>query len=120
MSRAFPERSHRRIPLYHQLADWLMAGILAAGEFAAGDRIPSEPQLARTFGIGRPTVRQATDLLIRRRRLERRRGSGTFVVEPPEQVDLFSLAGTMASFQRGGVDVRRALLKRPRIVRVGR
>jgi GntR family transcriptional regulator len=106
------------VPLYHQLADWLMAGI-RTGEFLAGDRIPSEPELARTFGIGRPTVRQATDLLIRRRRLERRRGSGTFVVEPPEQVDLFSLAGTMASFQRGGVDVRTRLVKRPRIVRVG-
>jgi len=105
------------IPLYHQLADWLLAGI-RAGDFPAGDRIPSEPELARTFGIGRPTVRQATDLLIRRRRLERRRGSGTFVVEPPEQVDLFSLAGTMASFQRKGIDVRTRLLKRPRIVRV--
>jgi GntR family transcriptional regulator len=106
------------IPLYHQLADWLLAGI-RAGEFAAGSRIPSEPELARTFGIGRPTVRQATELLIRRRRLERRRGSGTFVVEPPEQVDLFSLTGTMASFRRGGIDVRTRLLKRPRIVRVG-
>jgi GntR family transcriptional regulator len=106
------------IPLYHQLADWLLAGI-RGGEFSAGDRIPSEPELARTFGIGRPTVRQATELLIRRRRLERRRGSGTFVVEPPEQVDLFSLAGTMASFQRGGADVRTRLLERPRIVQVG-
>ena len=35
------------------------------------------------------------------------------------QVDLFSLAGTMASFQRGGIDVRTRLLKRPRVVRVG-
>ncbi len=106
------------IPLYHQLADWLLAG-MRAGEFLVGDRIPSEPELARTFGIGRPTVRQATELLIRGRRLVRRRGSGTFVVEPPEQVDLFSLAGTLASFKRGGVDVRTRLLKRPRIVRVG-
>ncbi len=110
--------AHSPIPLYHQLADWLLAGI-RTGEYSIGSRIPSEPELARTFGIGRPTVRQATDRLIRMRRLERRRGSGTFVIDPPEQVDLFSLAGTMASFQRGGIDVRTRLVKRPRLVRVG-
>lgn len=89
------------VPLYHQLAE-LLQGRIRAGEYPAGTRIPSEPELARTFGIGRPTVRQATDLLIRRRCLERRRGSGTFVIEPPEQVDLLSLAGTLASFEKTG------------------
>jgi GntR family transcriptional regulator len=105
------------IPLYRQLADVLLTRI-RAGEYPAGSKIPSEPQLSRDFRIGRPTVRQATDLLIRRRRLERRRGSGTFVVEPPEQVDLLSLAGTMASFEKTGLDVRTVLLRRPRRVRV--
>ena len=64
-------------------------GRIRAGEYTLGSRIPSEPELARTFGIGRPTVRQATDQLIQKRRLERRRGSGTFVTEPPAEVDLF-------------------------------
>ncbi|MFT5696570.1 MAG: GntR family transcriptional regulator [Myxococcota bacterium] len=99
------------IPLYHQLAD-LLLGRIRAGEYPLGSRIPSEPELARTFGIGRPTVRQATDRLIRKRCLERRRGSGTFVTEPPEQVDLFTLAGTMASFQRVGIDVKTTLVRR--------
>ncbi len=101
------------LPLYHQLADLLLARI-RSGEYPAGHRIPSEPDLARTFRIGRPTVRQATDLLVRRQCLERRRGSGTYVVEPPERVDLFSLAGTLASFERGGVAVKTSLVQRPR------
>jgi len=105
------------LPLYHQLADLLLQRI-RAGEYPAGTRIPSEPALARTFRIGRPTVRQATDLLVRRHCLSRRRGSGTFVVEPPEQVDLFSLAGTLASFERGGVAARTALVKRTRRIHV--
>jgi len=109
--------SRSPVPLYRQLADRLLAGI-RSGEYRSGQRIPSEPELARVFGIGRPTVRQATDLLVRRRRLERRRGSGTFVVDPPEQVDLFSLAGTLASFQRGGLDLSTRLLDRVRRVRV--
>ena len=54
------------LPLYRQLADWLLAR-MRSGEYPPGSRIPSEPALARRFGIGRPTVRQATDLLVRRR-----------------------------------------------------
>lgn len=106
-----------RIPLYHQLADLLLERI-RAGQYVSGGRIPSEPELARTFGIGRPTVRQATELLIRRHRLERRRGSGTFVIEPPEQVDLLSLAGTMASFEKTGLDVQITLVQRAKRLRV--
>lgn len=101
------------LPLYHQLAELLLEGI-RSGEYAPGSRIPSETDLARRFRIGRPTVRQATDLLVRRRRLERRRGSGTYVLDPPERVDLFSLAGTLASFERGGVPVRSTLVQRTR------
>lgn len=101
------------IPLYHQLAEVLSARI-DSGEYRLGARIPSEPELARTFGIGRPTVRQATDQLVKGRRLERRRGSGTFVTEPPERVDLFTLAGTMASFQQRGIQVKTTLVQRIR------
>lgn len=109
--------AHSPIPLYHQLAELLHQRI-RAGEYPTGTRIPSEPELSRSFGIGRPTVRQATALLIRRRCLERRRGSGTFVVEPPEAVDLLSLAGTLASFEKSGLDVRTRIVRRVRRVRV--
>jgi GntR family transcriptional regulator len=105
------------VPLYHQLAELLLSRI-RGGEYPLDSKIPSEPELARTFGIGRPTVRQATDLLIRRRRLERRRGSGTFVVAPPEEVDLFSLAGTLTSFEKKGIATRSTLLQRTRRQRV--
>jgi len=105
------------LPLYHQLADRLLEGI-RSGRFPTGGRIPSEPELARAYGIGRPTVRQATDLLVRRRVIERRRGSGTFVVEPPERVDLLSLAGTLASFEQGGVAAESRLVEGPSRVSV--
>ncbi len=104
-------------PLYHQLAEVLLARI-HAGEYPPGSRIPSEPALAKTFRIGRPTVRQATDLLVRQHRLERRRGSGTFVVEPPEQVDALSLAGTMASFEKTGLATKTTIVERARSIAV--
>lgn len=99
------------VPLYHQLAEILTAKI-RSGEYAVGSRIPSEHQLAAQYGIGRPTARQATDVLVRRRELVRKRGAGTFVLGRAEEVDLFSLAGTSASFQAKGIQVRAKMLKK--------
>lgn len=90
------------IPLYRQLAD-ILSDKIRAGEYRPGERIPSEIELAKTFGIGRPTARQATEALIRKGMLLRRRGAGTFVRDGPKEVDLFSLGGTLASFKKKGV-----------------
>ena len=96
-------------PLYHQLAERL-ANAIRAGEFAPGERIPSEPRLAAEYGIGRPTVRQALDALVRQGLLSRRRGSGTYVREAPKEIDLFSLDGTSASFRKQGLAMESRLL----------
>ncbi|WP_394839091.1 GntR family transcriptional regulator [Pendulispora rubella] len=100
------------MPLYHQLAEELLAQI-TAGAYTPGARIPSEHELASTYGIGRPTVRQATDSLIQRGVLVRRRGSGTFVRSVPARVELFSLGGTLASFREGGVVLAPTLPEKP-------
>ncbi|HEY6727034.1 MAG TPA: GntR family transcriptional regulator [Polyangiaceae bacterium] len=105
------------VPLYHQLATSLSAAI-TEGRFKPGERLPSEPELARRFGVTRPTVRQATRLLAERRLVEAKRGSGTFVRPPTEQVDLFSLAGTLEAFERSGVRLERRLLGKIRKVQV--
>ena len=107
------------VPLYHQLAEILTEKI-RSGEYPAGSRIPSEHQLAEKYGIGRPTVRQATDVLVRKRMLSRKRGAGTFVAEQPEEVDLFSLAGTSASFHAKGIAVSAKMLKKIQLKKIGR
>lgn len=105
------------IPLYHQLANIIQEKI-RSGEYPAGGRIPSENKLAERYGIGRPTARQATDLLVRKRMLMRKRGSGTFVCEPEKEVDLFSLAGTTSAFNKKGISVSTHILKKLRLKRV--
>jgi len=92
------------LPLYHQLAEILTSAIRSC-EFMPGDRIPPETTLAATYGIGRPTARQAVDLLVRKGLVERKRGSGTFVLEQAQPIDLFSLAGTSSAFQKQGVPI---------------
>ena len=96
--------SESPLPLYHQLAKILMDDI-HTGNTPPGSRIPSETVLARRYGIGRPTARQAVDVLVRKGLVKRRRGAGTFVCEKAEAVDLFSLVGTTSAFQRQGVSV---------------
>lgn len=108
---------HAPIPLYHQLADIILARI-RSGEYPVEARIPSEHTFAREYGIGRPTVRQATELLVRKGFLTRRRGAGTFVSEKPTEVDLFSFAGTLTSFRDKGISVEMQILQTTRLKKV--
>ena len=98
------------MPLYRQLAD-LLADSIRSGRYPPGSRIPSEPRLAAAHDLGRPTVRQAIELLVRRGLLTRRRGAGTFVCDPQQEVDLFSLDGTSASFAKSGLAVETRILE---------
>jgi GntR family transcriptional regulator len=100
------------VPLYRQLADQILADI-DAGRYAVASRIPSETDFADRYAIGRPTVRQATDVLVRAGRLERRRGSGTYVLPPSRSIDLFSLAGTSSALQASDLDATLELVSGP-------
>ena len=104
--------THSPVPLYRQLAEQIGADI-DAGVYAVSARIPSETDFADRLSIGRPTVRQPTDLLVRQGRLERRRGSGTYVLPPTKSIDLFSLAGTSAALNKSGQAVTLELVQGP-------
>lgn len=68
------------MPLYYQIADIIRTRI-DVGEWAPGDRLPSEAQLASTFQVSPVTMRQALGVLEQQGRLDRRQGVGTFVQE---------------------------------------
>jgi len=106
------------LPLYQQLVEVLRDKI-RSGEYPPESRLPSEYKLAETHGIGRPTVRQALDVLERKGMVARRRGAGTFVLAQDREVDLFSLAGTTAAFMGKGVRATRRMLSKTRLISVG-
>jgi GntR family transcriptional regulator len=58
--------------------------LLLRGLYKAGDRIPPEAELVNSLGVSRVTVRTGLARLVERGVLERRQGSGTFLVSPPE------------------------------------
>jgi len=105
------------VPLYYQLAEILIDKI-RNGEYPEETKIPSENELSKEFQIGRPTVRQATEMLVRKNMLERKRGSGTYVKKKEEEIDLFSLAGTMNAFQKKGIPLNREILNNIELVDV--
>lgn len=49
------------------------------GEYKEGHLIPSEIELAKIYGVSRPTIRQAIGLLVEENLLERRKRRGTIV-----------------------------------------
>ena len=65
-------------PLYDQVRQRLIEGI-SAGEWGAGEAIPTEAALAGSFGVAIGTIRKAVDSLVAERALVRRQGKGTFV-----------------------------------------
>ncbi|MBN1697622.1 MAG: GntR family transcriptional regulator [Spirochaetales bacterium] len=105
------------VPLYYQLAQIILDKI-RTGDYPSESKIPSEQELSSTYGLGRPTVRQATELLVRQRILRRKRGSGTFVVGMEEEIDLFSLGGTMSAFEKKDITLNRMNVKQIGLVRV--
>lgn len=66
--------------LYQQVAGTIMASI-AAGAYKPGDRLPSERDLAVTFKVSRPTIREAMIALEIQGLAEARHGSGIYVTE---------------------------------------
>jgi len=61
-----------------------MEELLLRGRYKAGDRVPPEAELVESLGVSRVTVRAGLARLVERGVLERRQGSGTFLVRPPE------------------------------------
>ena len=71
-----------RRSLRHSLAQELRARI-RAGEWRPGERIPSEPELARQETVSRSSMRAAITMLEEEGYVSRRHGSGTYVTHRP-------------------------------------
>jgi DNA-binding FadR family transcriptional regulator len=102
-----PLASTRRTGLVDQVISQLRSQI-DSGEWAVGDRIPTESELSDQLEVGRNTVREAVRALAHAGLLEIRQGAGTFVRASSE------LGGALRrrlerSRLRENLEVRRAL-----------
>ena len=81
-------------PAYSQLAGILRQRI-ADGEFHAGDRLPTEAELIRAYGLSPVTVRRAIKILVDERSVTATPGRGTFV----EAASMASATFDLGSFR---------------------
>ena len=65
-------------PEYQRIIDFVVSNIESGG-FKAGDKIPSENELAQEFDVARMTANRAIKELVHRGVLHRVKGSGSFV-----------------------------------------
>ncbi|MFG2634222.1 GntR family transcriptional regulator [Streptomyces sp. NPDC048362] len=82
-------------PKYVRLAQTIQQRI-EDGTYPPGTRVPSENQLVQSFGISRPTVVRALELLKRDGWLESRQGYGTIVRGRPAEVEQKDRRGSEA------------------------
>lgn len=61
---------------------------ITEGTYRAGDKLPTEPKLMKTFGVGRSSVREAVKLLVNMGVVRVQQGSGTFVAVPSNNDDV--------------------------------
>ena len=71
-----------RTPIWKSIATHLRDEI-TAGQFAQGDKLPTEAALAARFGVNRHTVRHALGALADEGVVYARRGAGVFVTQVP-------------------------------------
>jgi GntR family transcriptional regulator, N-acetylglucosamine utilization regulator len=91
------------VPLHHQVYLDLTSA-LDDGEWAPGNRLPPERELAERYGCSLITVRRALSELAREGRIERTRGRGTFVLHPRLQLDFGGSQSFTSEMQSHGLD----------------
>ena len=97
-------------PVHVSIRDDLRMRI-TVGEWAAGDRLPSETDLAARYGVARMTVRQAIGALAGEGIVVRRQGLGTFAAERLPTRRVGALLSFTEEMRSQGRDVESRLIK---------
>ncbi|MDX1461156.1 MAG: GntR family transcriptional regulator [Xanthomonadales bacterium] len=97
-------------PLYHRLYSLLKSCILD-GTLTEGMKMPTEQELAREFDVSRITSKRALDELAQDKLVERRRGSGTYVIHRhrPDPIHV-PMVGLLQEIESLGAETRAIVL----------
>jgi DNA-binding GntR family transcriptional regulator len=82
----------RSVPFYYQITK-LLRRMIEQGELTPGEKLPTEIELSKTFGVSRVTLRQALSILKADGLLDRKQGNGTFVTKSHTSLERIKLTG---------------------------
>jgi GntR family transcriptional regulator len=93
------------LPGHARIAYWLER-LIVSRKLRAGDKLPSEVEIAAALGVSRMTLRQALSTVESKGLLERRRGrfGGNFVAQPRFDFSLSGLPGFTEQMRRAHVE----------------
>jgi DNA-binding GntR family transcriptional regulator len=102
------------IPQYKILYETLRKHI--TGElYRAGDILPSESELCRTYSLTQPTVRQALALLVNEGYIKKWQGKGSIVQQLPKGLGLLSIEGRLSNSNNNLLNWETRILSAPRV-----
>lgn len=78
------------LPVYIQISE-LIARRINAGQLLAGERLPTERDMAREFSVAVGTLRKALRALQMQGLIIRKHGSGNYINVSPEATNIYSL-----------------------------
>jgi len=110
-SPAMPEPDAIATPRYREIHDSLRAMIIS-GAWPPGFKLPSEPELARSFDCARMTIGKALAALADKGFITRRRRAGTTVNAPRPQETVLEIHDIEAEVRAAGHEYRYECLER--------
>ena len=112
MPEQFTRRGRGRRTLVDRVREALLADLFS-NEYAAGDQLPNEGELAERFECSRATIREAVRGLVDGGYLVRRHGMGTFVTAVPRhRHTLNANLSYTAMIREAGLDPGRRLVRK--------
>ncbi|GAB6106448.1 GntR family transcriptional regulator [Fusibacter bizertensis] len=102
------------IPLYIQLKDQILVNI-KSDDYIIGDMIQSEQELMKTFQVGRATVREAINELVKEGFLEKQQGRGTFIKRKETSLGFEPLLSLSYSLKMRGWEHKNQVIIRKQI-----
>lgn len=91
------------MPLHYQIRQQIALAI-ADGRLVPGDLLPPEEDLAAQGSVSRTTIRQALAALVHEGLIERKRGKGSWVLEPRIDQQLIELTGIVEDMLSRGLE----------------
>lgn len=82
----------RSVPFYYQIVK-LLRRMIEQGELSPGDKLPTEMELSKSFGVSRVTLRQALSILKADGLLDSKHGNGTYVAKSLAGIEKVRLTG---------------------------
>lgn len=99
-----------QIPPYKLLYEQLRS-LITDGHYRSGSMLPSENELAATYGLARPTVRKALEQLVSDGFIIKRQGKGSIVRSTQKGIGILSISGTTSAV--GKENIRTSIVLRP-------